>query len=84
MLKRKIGDFIKVNPFYHTTGTITDTREQTADEYFDKRYDYKMDWNQRMEDGCGTWVYYNEKELDYLELNWDREMEDRNKKSIKI
>ena len=80
MLKRKIGDFIKDNPFYHTTGTITDTREQTTDEYFDKRYDYKMDWNQRMVDGCGTWAYYDEKELDYLELNWDREMEDKNKK----
>ena len=77
MLKRKIGDFIKVNPFLNTTGTISDTKELTKDKYFDKRYDYKMNWNKKMENGCGTWAYYNEDELDYLELNWNREFKCR-------
>jgi hypothetical protein len=71
MLKRKIGDKIYINPYLNTTGTIIDTKEITKDKYFDKRYDYKMQWNQKMEAGCGTWEYYNENEIDQLLRNWN-------------
>jgi hypothetical protein len=71
MLKRKVGDHININPYYNTSGEIIDTKEVTQNEYFDKRYDYRVKWNQQMEDGVGEWQYYNEDELDWLEKNWN-------------
>lgn len=71
MLKRKIGDFVVVNPYYNTTGTIVDTKEETSDEYFNQNFDYKVKWNQKMEDGCGEWEYFDDEELDKLEKNWN-------------
>lgn len=70
MLKRKIGDCVKINPYYNTTATIITTNEQPDNEH-DLRYDYKVKWNQKMERGVGEWTYYNEKELDFLEKNWN-------------
>lgn len=71
MLKRKIGDNVNINPYYNTTGTIIATKDEPNIELFDTRYDYKMKWNQKMQNGCGEWEYYNEDELDKLELNWN-------------
>lgn len=78
MLNRKIGAFVKINLFYNTSGTIVDTKETESTD-MDKRYDYKISWNQKMENGCGTYAYYNENELHYLELNWNREEKIQNK-----
>ncbi len=71
MLKRDIGQLVVINPYYNTTGTIIDTKETTKDSYFNKNFDYKVKWNQKMENGC-DWEYFNEEELDNLELNWNR------------
>ena len=71
MLKRKIGDHVNINPYYNTTGTIIDTKDDGNAELINTKYDYKMRWNQKMEDGCGEWTYYNDDELDKLEKNWN-------------
>lgn len=71
MLKRKIGDLVQINPYYDTTGTIVDTRLQTTDDYFNKNFDYKVKWNQKMEMGCGEFEFFSEKELDAAKKNWD-------------
>jgi hypothetical protein len=71
MLKREVGQFVVINPYHDTTGTIMDTREITLDEYFNKKFDYKVKWNQKMEKGCGEWEYFDEAELDALEKNWN-------------
>jgi hypothetical protein len=71
MLKREIGQFVFINPYHDTTGTIIDTREVLNDNNFNKNFDYKVKWNQKMEKGCGEWEYFSEKELDYLEDNWN-------------
>lgn len=71
MLKRKLGQFVYINPYYDITGTIIDTRESTTDHSFNKTFDYKVKWNQEMEKGLGEWEYFREDELDYLENNWN-------------
>jgi hypothetical protein len=71
MLKKKVGQFVVINPYYDTTGTIIDTREVTGDSNFNKNFDYKVKWNQKMEKGCGEWEYFDEKELESLEKNWN-------------
>lgn len=70
MLKRKIGENIKINPYYNTTGVIISTKEQ-SDKDYDLKYDYKIKWNQKMEQGVGEWAYYDEEELDFLDKNWN-------------
>jgi hypothetical protein len=71
MLKRKVGQFVVINPYHNTTGTIIDTKEITTDIIFNKRFDYKVKWNQKIENDCGEWEYFDEKELDALEKNWN-------------
>ena len=71
MLKRKIGQFVVINPYHDTTGTVIETREDSIDSDFNKNFDYKVKWNQLMEKGCGEWEYFNEDELDNLKRNWD-------------
>ncbi|MGG0667714.1 hypothetical protein ABE073_04210 [Lederbergia citrisecunda] len=70
MLKREVGQFVVVNPYYNTTGTIIDTKDITTYKDFNKNFDYRVKWNQKMEDGT-DWQYFNDDELDMLEKNWN-------------
>lgn len=70
MLKRKIGDHVNINPYYNTSGTIVASREQPDERYYMK-YDYRIKWNDKMENGVGEWEYYDEDELNLLQKNWD-------------
>lgn len=70
MLKREEGHFVVVNPYYNTTGTIVDTKEYTTYDHFNRNFDYRVKWNQKMEDGT-EWQYFNEEELDSLQAHWN-------------
>lgn len=71
MPKRQIGQIVVINPYYNTTGTIIDTKEETNDEMYNKNFDYKIKWNQKMEFGCGEFEFFNDDELDKAEKNWN-------------
>lgn len=79
MLRRNIGDFVVINPYYDTTGTIVDTKEVTTDEWFNKNFDYRVKWNQKMMDGCGEYEFFDDDELDILEKNWSMVKNMKNK-----
>jgi hypothetical protein len=71
MLKRNINQYVNINPYLDTSGTIIATKENHNGYSYDNRYDYMIKWNHKMEKGCGEYQYYDEKELDFLEKNWN-------------
>jgi hypothetical protein len=74
MLKRKIGDEVKINPHNNVMGVIIDNKEITTDSYYNKDFDYKVKLNQSCEFGAGDnsdWQFFNDDELDFLEKNYD-------------
>lgn len=74
MLKRMIGDKVKINPHNKVMGVIIDNKEITTDPYYNKDFDYKVKLNQSCEFGVGDnldWQFFNDDELDFLEKNYD-------------
>jgi len=74
MLKRQIGEEVKINPYSGITGIIIDNKEITKDQYYNTNWDYKVKLNKPCEGiGVGNnldWQFFNDNELDILEKNY--------------